>query len=78
MPHWPYFLNVNGERISAPVLRSVAIDAAGQRLAVVAVEHRLGIEAVDLRQAAVHEQEDDVLGPRRMIREPSRTQRPNR
>ena len=36
--------------------------AAGQRLAVVLVEHRLGIEAVDLRQAAVHEQEDDALG----------------
>ena len=62
MPLWPYFLNVNGDLISAPVLRSVAIAAAGQRLAVVLVEHRLGIEAVDLRQAAVHEQEDDVLG----------------
>ena len=36
---------------------------AGQRLPVVLVEHRLGVEAVDLRQAAVHEQEDDVLRP---------------
>ena len=62
MPALPYFLNANGERISAPVLRSVATRAAGQRLAVVLVEHRLGIEAVDLRQAAVHEQEDDALG----------------
>ena len=67
MPALPYFLNVNGERISAPVLRSVATDAAGQRLAVILVEHRLRIEAVDLRQAAVHEQEDDALGARRMI-----------
>jgi hypothetical protein len=25
----PYFLNVNGERISAPVLRSVAIEPPG-------------------------------------------------
>ena len=25
MPHLPYFLNVNGDRISAPVLRSVAM-----------------------------------------------------
>ena len=64
IPHWPYFLNANGDRISAPVFRSVATDAAGQRLAVVLVEHRLGIEAVDLRQPAVHEQEDDVLGAR--------------
>ena len=41
--------------------------AAGQRLAVVLVEHRLRIEAVDLRQAAVHEQEDHALGARGMI-----------
>jgi hypothetical protein len=33
--------------------------SARQRLPVVLVEHRLRIEAVDLRQAAVHEQEDD-------------------
>ena len=41
--------------------------AARQRLAVVLVEHRLRIEAVDLRQPAVHEQEDDVLGARGMV-----------
>jgi hypothetical protein len=67
MPHWPYFLNANGERISAPVLRSVGDRAAGQRLAVILVERRFGIEAVDLRQAAVHEQEDDVLRASRMV-----------
>ena len=25
MPHWPYFLNVNGDFMSTPVLRSVAM-----------------------------------------------------
>src|ERR1041384_3025874 len=29
MPALPYFLNVNGERMSEPVLRSVAIDPPG-------------------------------------------------
>ena len=29
IPHWPYFLNVKGDRISAPVLRSVAIEPPG-------------------------------------------------
>jgi hypothetical protein len=29
MPHCPYFLNVKGERISAPVFRSVAIEPPG-------------------------------------------------
>ena len=29
IPHWPYFLNANGERINAPVLRSVAIVPPG-------------------------------------------------
>ena len=67
MPHWPYFLNVNGDRISAPVFRSVGDRAAGQRLAVILVEHRLRIEAVDLRQPAVHEEEDHALGARGVI-----------
>ena len=44
--------------------------AARQRLSVVLVEHRLRIEAVDLRQAAVHEQKDDTLGARRVIEPP--------
>src|SRR5579862_7142563 len=41
--------------------------AAGQRLAVVFLEHRLVIEAVDLRQAAVHVEKDHALGARGMI-----------
>ena len=40
---------------------------ARQRLAVVLVEHRLGIEAVDLRHATVHEQKDDLPGPGREV-----------
>ena len=45
---------------------------AGQRLAVKLVEHRLGVEGVHLRRAAVHEQEDDVLRPRRMVQAAAR------
>ena len=41
--------------------------AAGQRLAVVLLEHRLGIEAIDGGAAAVHEQEDDALDALRVI-----------
>ena len=46
--------------------------AAGKRLAVILRQHRLGIEAVHLRQPAVHEQEDDVLGARRMMQSAGR------
>src|SRR4029077_17835638 len=48
--------------------------AAWQRLPVVLVEHRLRVEAVDLREAAVHEEEDHALGARGMI-EPARIER---
>ena len=37
-------------------------DGARQRLAVVLLQHRLVIEGVHLRRAAVHEQENNVLG----------------
>src|SRR5262249_1694148 len=40
---------------------------ARQRLAVILVEHRLGIEAIHLRKSAVHEKEDDVLRARGMV-----------
>ncbi len=40
------------------------------RLAVVAVEHRLGVERVDVRRPAVHEQVDDPLGPGSQRRAP--------
>jgi hypothetical protein len=41
--------------------------SAGQRLTVVLVEHRLGIEAVDVRASTVHEQKNHTLDPLRMI-----------
>ena len=41
---------------------------AGQRLAVELVEHRLGVEGVDLRRPAVEEKEDDVFGLGREVR----------
>ena len=40
---------------------------ARQRLPVVLRQHRLGVEAVDLRQTAVHEQEDDVFRAGRVM-----------
>src|SRR5215468_9276897 len=40
---------------------------ARQRLAVILVEHRLGVEAIYLRKSAVHEKENDVLRARRMV-----------
>ena len=67
IPLSPYFLNVNGDFSSVPVFRSVATVAARQRLPVVLVEHRLRIEAVDLREPAVHVQKDDALGARRVV-----------
>ena len=67
MPLWPYFLNVNGDVISAPVLRSVATVPPGSGWPSYLSSIGFGVEGVDLRQAAVHEQEDDALGPRRMI-----------
>ena len=64
MPLWPYFLNRNGERHGRAGL-ALGGQIGRHRLAVVAVEHRLGVERVDVRRPAVHEQVDDPLGPRR-------------
>jgi hypothetical protein len=41
--------------------------AARERLAVILRQHRLRIEAVHLRQPAVHEEEDDVFRARGMV-----------
>ena len=41
-----------------------------QRLAVHLGELRLGVEGIDVRDAAVHEQEDDAPGPGREVRRP--------
>ena len=40
----------------------------GRRLAVVLGEHRLGVEQIDVARAAVHEELDDGLGPRGVVR----------
>ena len=61
MPLWPYRANLNGDRIARAGLALGAQVGAGQRLAVVLVEQRLGIERVDLRRPAVHEQVHDPL-----------------
>src|SRR4029077_19909321 len=44
----------------------------GQRLAVIAGERGFRIEGIDVRRAAVHEQENDALGERREVRGPRR------
>ena len=50
-----------------PVLVGRRIGQAGGRFSVVFVEGRLGVETVDVRDAAVHEAEDDVLGSRGVV-----------
>jgi hypothetical protein len=59
----------------APGALQPAAVAIGGRIAgiekwliVAALELRLGIERIDVRDAAVHEAENDVLGPRPMVR----------
>ena len=67
MPHWPYFLKVNGERSKRAGLPLGLNGPARQRLAVILVKHRLGIEAVHLRKSTVHEKEDDMLRARGVV-----------
>ena len=68
MPLCPCRSNRNGDRIRLPVLRSVRRLPPGKRLAVILVEHRLGVEGIDLRHAAIHEQKDHALGLGRKVR----------
>src|SRR3954464_5178141 len=42
--------------------------AASQWLPMMFIEHGLGVERIDLRHAAIHEQEDNALGPRGEVR----------
>ena len=51
-------------------LRRMRLDL--DRLPMLAVEPRLGVERVDLRRPAVHEQEDDARGLCREVRRPCR------
>ena len=64
-PLWPYCLNFHGDFSSLPGLGELhARLREGVRLAVVALEQRLGVERVDVRRPALHEEEDDALRPR--------------
>ena len=62
MPLWPYCWNFHGtaERV-ADVVELRRLDLHRERLAVLLVQPRLGVERVHLRRPAVHEQEDDAL-----------------
>ena len=73
MPLWPCLLKRERRRHAAsPVARGRSAGGVRRRWPVVLVEGRLGVEGVDLRRAAVHEQEDDALGPRLEMRRPGR------
>ena len=62
MPHWPCFANFHGEASRLPVLvRSSFGFSNGSGLPLSRGEPRLGVEQVDVRRPAGHEQEDDVL-----------------
>ena len=70
MPAWPCLRCLYGEGRIFPSrrLRPLAFTKLGHALAGVFVQRRLGVERVDVRRPAVHEQEDEVLGPRREVR----------
>ena len=61
----------------AVVVELGALDPGRHRLAVIAVEQRLGVERVDLGYASGHVQEDDVFGPcsRRAVSSPGKERR---
>src|SRR5260370_14421898 len=46
----------------------LGIEFERRRLEVIAIEHGLRIEGVDVRWPSIHEQEDDALGPWREMR----------
>ena len=52
------------------------VDPGRERLAVILVEPRLGVERVHLRHAAIHVEEDDVPGTRLVVRFARRKRRP--
>ena len=68
MPLLPYLLELERRPHQVAGL-ALGLQLAGRHgLAVVLVQHRLGIERVHLRQAAVQEEEDYVLGFGREVR----------
>jgi hypothetical protein len=54
-------LEFEGRLHESASLALVAEVAAGHGLTMVFLEHRLVVEAIDVREAAVHEKKDDVL-----------------
>ncbi len=68
MPLSPYFWNLKGDGNAAPVGRSVCRLSTGSSLPGILRQRRLGIERVDVRRSAVHEQMNDVLGLGRKMR----------
>ena len=70
MPLWPYLRNLNGEPHRRAGLAFGAEVRLGSGLPWYFVEHRLGVERVDVRRPAVHEQVDDLLGPGREVGRP--------
>ena len=72
-PDCPYRSNSNGEPSSfgVPLMkanRSPFDELRGNVLAVVLLQRRLGVEQIELRRRAGHEQIDDALGLRRKHR----------
>ena len=70
MPLSPCGCAANGEGINLPVLRRPVTTEAGGAWPAYLLQRRLGVEGIDVRRAAVHEQEDDPLRPRGEVRRP--------
>ena len=57
-----------GHQGSVSLIAALRAEVRRQRLAGVAGQRRFGVEGIDVRRAAVHEQEDEPLGPGRKVR----------
>ena len=69
MPLSPCCVNFQGDLSRLPVAANCTRGLAnGSGLPSSRVKQRLGVERVDVRRPALHEQEDDPLGPRRKMR----------
>ena len=67
MPLWPYFLNANGDRISAPVLRSVAMVPPGSGWPWYLSSIGLGSKLSTCDSPPFMNRKIDVLGARGMM-----------
>ena len=73
MPLWPYFWNLNGDGKRGPGLALGRQVPPGSGWPAYFVERRLGVERIDVRRPAVHEQVDDALGLGREMRRAAAT-----